>query len=442
MTTRIGKSLTLKWMFFLTLFTAAPLIIVGLSIVPIYHEGLKRSFVAVEGTILIVGILFSYFFARKLALPIKRLSKGMEEVAKGSWDTHIEPYTQDEVGIVTESFNHMIQALTESKGALKEAEERYRKIFENLKDMVFLNAADGKYIDVNLAGVKMLGYADKQELMQIRSVDTYLNADERKRYRNEIAKEGFVKDFEVKLKRKDGTPIDVLITSNAIKDDSGQVISYEGIIKDISDRKRMEEELVQRTRELEILYDMTSFVNRSLDLDTVLRTALERASSATGFEMGVIYLLNKEGDALEMESQTGYSPAMLEAVKVLRYGEGVSGSAILSKQPVMVSIDEYSSSRLAPVLREEGIQTLVSLPLLAKGKATGTITLLSRFRRELSPREIDLLESIGNQIGLALENAKLFSDVAKAKSEWETTFDAVTDLLTLRDKDYRICLCI
>ena len=94
----------------------------------------------------------------------------------------------------------------------------------------------------------MLGYADKQELMQIRSVDTYLNADERKRFRDEIAKEGFVKDFEVKLKRKDGTPIDVLITANARKDDSGEVIHYEGIIKDISDRKRMEEEMVHSSK--------------------------------------------------------------------------------------------------------------------------------------------------------------------------------------------------
>ena len=89
-------------------------------------------------------------------------------------------------------------------------------------------------------------------------------------------------------------------------------------------------------------------------------------------------------------------------------------------------------------MREEGIQTLVSFPLLAKGGAVGTITLSSHSPREISQREINLLENIGNQIGLALENAKLFSNVAKAKSEWETTFDAVTDLIIIRDKDYRV----
>ena len=231
-----------------------------------------------------------------------------------------------------------------------------------------------------------------------------------------------------------------MITANVRRDDSGKFIGYEGIIKDISDRKRVEEELVQTSRELEALNEMGALVNQALvDVDTIFPIALWKAVGiTTGFEMGAIYLLNEKGDALEMKSQVGHSPAMLEEVKVLKYGEGVSGSAIISKQPVMMSIDEYSSSRLNPVLKEEGIQTLVSFPLLAKGGAVGTITLSSRSPRELSQREINLLENIGNQIGLALENAKLFSNVAKAKSEWETTFDAVTDLLIIRDKDYQV----
>jgi PAS domain S-box-containing protein len=220
----------------------------------------------------------------------------MGEVAKGNLDAYIQPATEDEMGLLTESFNHMIRDLKDSQHALREAEEKYRKIFENSKDMVYMTSVDGKFIDVNQAGAKMLGYADKQELMQIHSVDTYNNADERKRFRDEIVKEGFVKDFEVKLKRKDGTPIDVLITANARKDDSGEVICYEGIIKDISDRKRMEEELVQRTEELQALYDLGVLINQSLDLEKVLLVALDKALSLTGFEMGTVHLLNEDGE--------------------------------------------------------------------------------------------------------------------------------------------------
>jgi PAS domain S-box-containing protein len=421
-----------------TLLATIPLIVAGLGIVEITHEDWKRTFIAMEGTVLIVGMLFSLFLTKKLTLPMKRLSKEMKEVAKGNWNAYIEPATKDEIGDLAESFNHMIQALKQSREALREAEERYWRIFENSKDMVYVTSREGKFIDVNPAGVEMLGYENKEEVYNIWVRDVYLNPEERKRFRDEISKEGFVKDFESKLKRKDGTPIDVLITASARKNDSGDIVGYAGIIKDISVRKKIEEELIQRKVELEILYDMSSLINQSLDLNTVLRTALEKASGISGFEMGSIYLLNEKEDTLELKSQIGHPPSMVEKLKVLKYGGGVSGDVIRSKQPIMVSIDQYPSTQVAPILREEGIQTLVGFPLLSKGKAIGTIILSSHSPRELNPRDVNLLKSIGNQIGLTLENVKLFSNVAKAKSEWETTFDAVTDLIIIRDKDYRI----
>ncbi len=203
--------------------------------------------------------------------------------------------------------------------------------------------------------------------------------------------------------------------------------------------KGVEEELVKRTRELEVLNEIGALINQNLgNLDTVLPITVEKVANLTGYEMGALFLLNEVGDILEMKSQIGHSPAMLKEVKVLKFSEGVSGKAIRLKQPVIVSISEYPSARIAPILREEGVQTVVGIPLMAKGKAIGAIILSSRSPRELSPREVNSLESIGNQIGIALENTKLFSTVAKAKSEWETTFDAVTDLITIRDKDYRI----
>ena len=459
-----------------------------------------------------------------------------------------------------------IPDLKQPHGALKEAEERYQRVFEDSKDMVYMTSADGKLAEVNQAGVELLGYGSKEEMMQVYARDTFLSPEDQKRFMNEVIKEGFVRDFEVKLKRKDGTQIDVLITANARRGDSGEIISYDGIIKDITDRKRMqdelknseerfkqvaenagewiwevdasglytyaspvvkkilgyepeevvgkkhfydslapderenlkkaafdvfarketfrnfvnanihkngsmviletsgtpilddkrnllgyrgldtdityrkrmEEELVQRTKDLEALNEMGALINQSLDLDRVFHVALEKAVSLTGFEEGAIYLANDKEQILERKYDLNPSFPLPNAAKVLKYGEGVSGKAFSSKQPVVVSIDEYLSHRKSPALIKEGIQTLVGFPLLSKGKAIGTITLFSHSRRELSQREINLLESIGSQIGLALENARLFSTVAKAKSEWETTFDAVTDLLTIRDKDYRI----
>ena len=385
-----------------------------------------------------IAIIFSLFLTRRLIHPIKQLSHQMGKVSQGNLDVQIAPTTKDEIGLLTESFNQMVRDLKQSHEALKEAEGKYRRIFEDSKDMVYITSGDGKVIDVNQAGVDLFGYGSKEEMMQVHVRDTFLNPEDRKRFLNEIIKEWFVKDFEVKLKRKDGTPIDVLITTNARRDDSGNLISYEGIIKDISRRKRMEEELLHRTEELQTLYDLSALINQTLDLYKVLPITLDKAMSLTGFEIGAIHLLNEDEETLELKFDKGHPPILAEKSKGFKKGEGVCGKAIQLKKAIIVSIDEYPTSYMIPLLKEEGIQTIVSIPLLYKEKAIGAISLLSRSSHTLTQRELNFLESIGNQIGLALENARLFSNVAKAKSEWETTFDAVTDLITIRDKDYRI----
>jgi PAS domain S-box-containing protein len=203
--------------------------------------------------------------------------------------------------------------------------------------------------------------------------------------------------------------------------------------------KKEEQELVQRTSGLETVYEIGALINdHSGNLDVVFPVILEKVTSLTGYEMGVIFLLNAAGEVLEMKSQIGHSPAMLQEVKVLKFNEGVSGEAIRLKKPVTVSIREYPSPRIARILREEGVQTVVGIPLLGRGKAIGAIIFSTRSPKKINQSNVNSLKSIGNHIGIALENAELLSTVGKAKSEWETTFDALTDLITILDKDYRI----
>ncbi len=387
-----------------------------------------------------VALLISFLLTRKLALPIKQLAKEMGEVAQGNLNVYIEPSTKDELGALTRSFNKMIQDLKRSQEALREAEEKYRRIFEDSKDMLYMVSADGKLIEVNQAGADLLGYGSKEEIMQGDVREVFLHPEDPKRIMERVGEEGFVKDLEVKLKKKDGAPVDVLLTANARRDDSGKIVSYEGTIKDISDRKKMEEELVQRTRELEALNEMGALINQTLDIDKVLPIALEKAVHLTGYEMGGVHLANEDERTFEFKHHFKHSTRLAEMAKIHKYGEGAAGRAVILKRPVIFSVDDHPASRLAPILREEGVQTILAFPLLGKGKVVGAISLLSRFRRDLSQREVHLLESIGNQIGLALVNAKLFSEVAKTKSQWETTFNSVTDLLTIRDKDYRVIL--
>ncbi|HUL30141.1 MAG TPA: PAS domain S-box protein, partial [Thermodesulfobacteriota bacterium] len=142
MTTKIGNNLTLKWMVLLTLSTILPLIIVGLSIIVIYRQDLRASFIAVEGIVLIAGILFSFFSARKLILPFQGPGNtvGYEGLVKDISDR--ERIEEDVI----------------------KSEERYRSVLENIQDGYFEIDLAGNYTFVNDAECINLGYT-REELI-------------------------------------------------------------------------------------------------------------------------------------------------------------------------------------------------------------------------------------------------------------------------------------
>ncbi len=133
----------------------------------------------------------------------------------------------------------------ETKMALEESEKKYRNIFENAVEGFFRSTPEGKFKEVNPAFARMLGYDSPQELVSsISNIKTqyYVNPADRERYQKILRKFGVVDDIEFKVKRKDGDELWVSNSTRAYFDDDGNVTHYEGIVNDISERKKAEEE--------------------------------------------------------------------------------------------------------------------------------------------------------------------------------------------------------
>ncbi len=121
---------------------------------------------------------------------------------------------------------------------LRTSEARYRGLFENVVDGVYITSRDGEIIAVNPALVEMLGYESPEELSSIgRTPILYVNPIDRERVWARLEAQGFVRNFEYRLRRKDGTEIVVLENSRAIYDEHGNVVAHEGTITDITERK-------------------------------------------------------------------------------------------------------------------------------------------------------------------------------------------------------------
>ena len=127
---------------------------------------------------------------------------------------------------------------------LKDSEEKLRRLFERVRHGLFISSKEGKFLDCNQALLDMLGYNNKEEFLKIDIVrDLYVNPEDRKTLRERTERDGFVKDMEVEFKKKNGEKITVLLTGHPIKNEEGETIGYEGINLDITERKRIEDEL-------------------------------------------------------------------------------------------------------------------------------------------------------------------------------------------------------
>jgi len=130
-----------------------------------------------------------------------------------------------------------------AKESIRESEEKYRAFFATSKDCVFITSKDGRFVDFNDETPAFFGYRDREEFWAVNIGDLYSNASERQEHIRAIEQSGFVKEYPVDLRKKDGSIIHVLVTSIARKDISGKVIGFQGTIKNITEQRRAEEAL-------------------------------------------------------------------------------------------------------------------------------------------------------------------------------------------------------
>ena len=127
---------------------------------------------------------------------------------------------------------------------LRDSEEKLRNLFERVRHGLFISSEEGKFLDCNQALLDMLEYPTKEEFLKIDiAQDLYVTSEDRKAFQERIKRNSFVKDMEVEFKKKNGDKITVLLTGHPIKNEKGEVVGYQGINLDISERKRIENEL-------------------------------------------------------------------------------------------------------------------------------------------------------------------------------------------------------
>ena len=170
----------------------------------------------------------------------------------------------------------------------------------------------------------------------------------------------------------------------------------------------LEQRVADRTRELATLNSIASVVSRSLDLEEILYDALDKTLEVAEMDVGAAYRLEKDGEHLALIASQGLSEPFVRHIAHLPLQFSAAGPATQARQPVVKRVSDYPASELKRLLNEEGLQMAISIPLIAKGEVLGAINLGSRTERLVGEEELSLLAAIGQQTGVAVENARLY----------------------------------
>ena len=159
------------------------------------------------------------------------------------------PVWSDETNRVTHIFG-AVQDITDRKHyewELQKSEKRYKTLTNNLSVGIYRNTpgSKGAFIEANPAIIKMFGFSKRAEFLSVAVSDLYQNPEDRKKFNKIMLQNGYARNEELNLKRKDGSPFIASVSVVGVEDESGQIKYYDGMIEDVSERKHLESQLQQ-----------------------------------------------------------------------------------------------------------------------------------------------------------------------------------------------------
>ncbi|MDO8491205.1 MAG: GAF domain-containing protein [Dehalococcoidia bacterium] len=201
------------------------------------------------------------------------------------------------------------------------------------------------------------------------------------------------------------------IVASPVLDEQGSPIAVAEVMRDITVTKELEQKIAESHRDLLALRTITGVVSQSLDLDTVLGSALDKTLRIMKANSGGILLLDEEKQELCYKAYRGLSRRYAEEM-CMRVGEGIAGKVAQTGEAILVEDLSNDPRAFRPALiAAEKLRAVASVPLRLKEKVLGVMNIASSEPRRFTKRDIQFLDSVAAQVAIAVENAKLHQEV-------------------------------
>ena len=299
----------------------------------------------------------------------------------------------------------------------------HRRLIETVRSGIFLAEAQGKLTYVNHAFVEMLGYNTKDEMIGVILFDKlFSDPREKEDFFKKMRETGFTRDFELRHRHKAGHVMVVSVTSNYIYNDKGETIGSEGMIQDITEKKKLEEELLTEKRKLEQILAFGEQISAIREYNQLIDFIVEKTAVLLEAQKCSLMLLDKEGKGLFIQAAKGLNQQVIKDCH-MRLGEMVAGYVAQSRAPMLVENIEYDERFKRASKPWYFSRSFMSVPLVLENKLMGVINVSDHVRaRSFNAVDLRILGATAREVAVVLENMELYKQLS---------YLTITDPLTL-----------
>jgi len=283
-------------------------------------------------------------------------------------------------------------------------------IMASVNDVIFVIASNGRFQFVSGDSVAVLGY-EPDALMGRQFIDIVASGSIASAVNNfeKVMWGEDVLPYELEVVDGSGEARLIEISGTAYRED-GQAVAQVGVARDVTERKKLEQHVFERNRELAALNAVSSAVGQSLDLDQILGAALDQVVDLFMAHRACVHIYDPEKDELDLRVWKGGSPEFLKRIAQLKMGEGLVGMVAQRGEAMALDIGDFPGDT-AEVVAADGVASLAAVPMKFRGKLLGVLGIGSDQPARFSPVDLNLLSAMASQVAMAVENALLFKDL-------------------------------
>jgi PAS domain S-box-containing protein len=321
----------------------------------------------------------------------------------------------DERDVALEVSAQMAIAIQQAdhRRSVRDAEARYHSLYDRVPVGVFRTLPDGTFLEVNPGFVEMLGFPDADALKAVNARSLYADPRERERLLELLGREGTVRDFEVRLLRRDGRALVCSHNVRAVHDPHGNFLYFESVSEDITERELARRALEERARLAQYAADVGKAVTEVEDLPSMLQRVAQITVARLGGALARLWTLNETGDVLELRASAGMYTDVDGAHERIPVGTSEIGQ-IASERAAYFTDRVIGDPRVSDQqwARREGMVSFAGCPLLVEDRLIGVMAMFAK--ELLSETTRDALAWVASGIALGIEHRRTTAALREA----------------------------